>query len=717
VSSPAQGGTPESWELCDHASSSGCRGERVPETTSCLCHLGDTERADYLDTLIQGKPVSLRGTYFTPELIRDLFYHLPIPKNKRQIQSLSLKYAEFADGVSFEKIRFIDYANFTGAKFLGKALFRDAQFDDFAVFQDVNFKGGAEFFKARFLKDATFDGSVFEGPTSFYYADFQEGFSASNVQFTTEVKFTHMSTVGTFRLTGDIHSEADFRFISTGSAVEINAQFEGPSAFNGSTFKGFTNFEGTKFYQKLDVSSAKFRDFTSFAEVQFGNDAHFQRTEFEGIANFRGARSAARVLMNSATFHDSAGFDGGTFGGYASFNNAKFLGDISCVDTAFKGGADFSRVEFSRNAILAPVLCSSSISFSRCSFALPVTMDIAASHINFSLTRWEKGATLRIRSAQIELTDSVISGPLSITNHRVPFKSSAGEQFQPKNAVEKSQLLSINGVDCTHLVLTALDLTECRFVGAINLERIKIEGSTTFDSTPAGWHRRHFRVTKWSHRRTITEEHYWRSLPTNNGPSSAGWKSGEADPSRYLTANSDHLASAYRSLRKALEDRGDAPGSADFYYGEMEMRRHSRSNPRGERAVLWFYWLLSGYGLRASRALSWLMVAMAATVLGLMLWGLPGRHADPTTSGTVSGGDTITLHTDPPELGLTTSYRSRLSQGRLEDAAPVVLNAVIFRTTDQDLTTAGTYIDMIARLLEPSLLTLAVFAVRGRVKR
>jgi hypothetical protein len=34
------------------------------------------------------------------------------------------------------------------------------------------------------------------------------------------------------------------------------------------------------------------------------------------------------------------------------------------------------------------------------------------------------------------------------------------------------------------------------------------------------------------------------------------------------------LALVYRALRKALEDGANAPGAADFYYGEMEMRRH-----------------------------------------------------------------------------------------------------------------------------------------------
>ncbi|MGW0623095.1 hypothetical protein ACWD3P_37145 [Streptomyces sp. NPDC002765] len=42
---------------------------------------------------------------------------------------------------------------------------------------------------------------------------------------------------------------------------------------------------------------------------------------------------------------------------------------------------------------------------------------------------------------------------------------------------------------------------------------------------------------------------------------------------------------------------------------------------------------------------------------------------------------------------------------------------MVFRSSGQDLTTAGTYIEMASRLTDPILLGLAVLAVRNRVKR
>jgi len=63
----------------------------------------------------------------------------------------------------------------------------------------------------------------------------------------------------------------------------------------------------------------------------------------------------------------------------------------------------------------------------------------------------------------------------------------------------------------------------------------------------------------------------------------------------------DRLAVLYRALRKAQEDSKNEPGAADFYYGEMEMRRHDPHTPWAEQVILWLYWLVSGYGLRRLR--------------------------------------------------------------------------------------------------------------------
>jgi hypothetical protein len=179
------------------------------------------------------------------------------------------------------------------------------------------------------------------------------------------------------------------------------------------------------------------------------------------------------------------------------------------------------------------------------------------------------------------------------------------------------------------------------------------------------------------------------------------------------------VAALYRQVRKSLEDGRNEPDAADFYYGECEMRRHDTARPRGERALLTAYWALSGYGLRATRALAWLGAAMAATVVVMVLWGLPTDDPKPTTTGRqVAAGQQVTLTTDTPApVNPTGPLTDRVTSDRFEKALRVVINSVIFRSSGQDLTTTGTYTEMTSRLVEPLLLGLAVLAVRGRVKR
>lgn len=65
-----------------------------------------------------------------------------------------------------------------------------------------------------------------------------------------------------------------------------------------------------------------------------------------------------------------------------------------------------------------------------------------------------------------------------------------------------------------------------------------------------------------------------------------------------------------------------------------DRRRDGRGATRTERCLLHMYWALSGYGLRASRAFCWLTVMATATVLALMLWGLPNSDPKPQVTGT-----------------------------------------------------------------------------------
>ncbi|CAL9325523.1 hypothetical protein [Streptomyces sp. SudanB182_2057] len=204
-------------------------------------------------------------------------------------------------------------------------------------------------------------------------------------------------------------------------------------------------------------------------------------------------------------------------------------------------------------------------------------------------------------------------------------------------------------------------------------------------------------------------QHHWRATRHSHGWAPA--------PPGVPTREPAVLAPVYRQLRKALEDGRNEPGAADLYYGEMEMRRHGTTTPRGERTLLHLYWALSGYGLRSTRALAWLALAITATMLTMMLWGLPRTDPDPVSTGTTDGRRVTLTTRKPPPVNPQEPYTERLTTTRFEKSLRVVVNSVIFRTSGQDLTTTGTYVEMTARLVEPALLGLAVLAVRSRVRR
>ncbi|MFF3564716.1 hypothetical protein ACFYXS_32230 [Streptomyces sp. NPDC002574] len=269
--------------------------------------------------------------------------------------------------------------------------------------------------------------------------------------------------------------------------------------------------------------------------------------------------------------------------------------------------------------------------------------------------------------------------------------------------------MSIRSVDAAHLVLTDLDLSDCRFAGAVHLDQLRLEGRCVFDTPPSGIRRRGVVFERWTPRRTLAEEHYWRT-----GQGRSGWKTA---PGGGDVPGPTTVAPLYRQLRKSLEDGKNEPDAADFYYGEMEMRRNDPDRPRGERFLLAVYWALSGYGLRASRAVGWLLGAMAATVLAMMLWGLAAQDMDPVSRGTVDGRRVQLTTRTPDPVDPSRPYARRLSGDRFERSLRVVIDSVVFRSSEQGLTTAGTCIEMASRVTEPILLAFAALSVRSRVKR
>lgn len=313
------------------------------------------------------------------------------------------------------------------------------------------------------------------------------------------------------------------------------------------------------------------------------------------------------------------------------------------------GTLDFEGAWFNRVAKIGP-LKADKLVLDGASFDEHVVIEIQADHVSCVRTRFEGGVTMRVNGATIDTTDATFGGTSAIST-----SLAWGEPRQPR-------LVSLRGVDVSNLVLVDVDLSLCQFAGSHRLDQLRLEDRTRFGSPPDNW--------RWARRQVLAEESITR-----------GW----IDVPDGFPLRWERLAALYRSLRKAFEDGKNEAGAGDFYYGEMEARRHSAITPRTERWTLWLYWLLSGYGQRAVRAVAALGVLVAIVCSVLFAVGLPGEVV--------------------------------WTWGRVDQALRIGMGAVVFREAGQTLTSAGSWTVMVARFAGPVLLALAVLAVRARVKR
>ncbi|MGW2183960.1 pentapeptide repeat-containing protein [Streptomyces sp. NPDC001732] len=515
------------------------------------------------------------------------------------------------------------------------------------------------------------------------------------------------------------------RIARIGNASFSSAKFTGGAWFASAIFTGEAWFRSATFNGDALFNSTTFNSKAGFQSVTFNGGASFHSATFNGGASFHSATFNDEASFHSATFNDDAQFISATFTRDADFGTAGFAKLGNFVWANFGAHASFEAATFHRDALfnsavfqqahrLGPLTCAGALILSFTSFESPITVEASAQRVLCRRSRWSSIASLRLRYAEVGLTDAVFEYPLSIAAHAAPFGLHAGGELDESLLTGSSpavRMLSIRGVDAAHLALTDIDLSQCLLTGAIHLDQLRLEGRVPFAPVPPGAHRRRWWLVRFSPRRTLAEEQHWRASQPSVVP---GW---DPAPANTSVVGPARLAPVYRSIRKAFEDGKNEPGAADFYYGEMEMRRADKEEPRAERWLLAVYWALSGYGLRATRALGWLIAAMAVTIGVMMLWGLPTHDPKPVSTGTLSGQH-ITLTTETPDpVNPTGPLHERVSTDRFEKSLRVVVNSVIFRSSGQNLTTTGTYTEMVSRLAEPVLLGLAILAIRGRVKR
>jgi Pentapeptide repeats (9 copies) len=531
-----------------------------------------------------------------------------------------------------------------------------------------------------------------------------------------------------------------------GAAFGDLASFDGATfgnwaSFDGATFGNGAGFQFATFGELATFDGATFGDRAGFGGATFGRGAYFGRATFGGEgANFGHATFGDRASFGRATFGEGANFDRATFGEGASFDGATF-GDR----------ASFAEATFGDRAQVGSLLAGA-LSLDQVSFGRAPQLEVVGDRLGLDGARFLHGGAIRVAWADVSLTGAEFGAAAIVAVAKTldlldpaarpdrPAAPSALVEAEPGEQTEQAgpatpgwrtarpRVLSLAGTDLTNLTLVGVDLRACRFAGAFHLDQLAIEGKFPFADRPAGWQWGWGwpPLWRWTPRRTLAEEQRWRA-DYEHGPRRRGWhppacrlpdEPAPLPPPRRPSAadrarrreRARAVGQAYRALRKGMEDRKDEPGAADFYYGEMELRR--QATPRSfERLLLGLYWLVSGYGLRGSRALAALALVVVAAAL---VFAGPGfaRPATPrcaVVAATPGGGPVYRC-----EPTLRPSYAGQLPTALAFSAESATS---LLRGPDRALTQVGEWTQVAERLLGPVLFGLAVLSLRGRVKR
>jgi uncharacterized protein YjbI with pentapeptide repeats len=487
--------------------------------------------------------------------------------------------------------------------------------------------------------------------------------------------------------------------------------FKGDVRFDAAIFKGEARFVGATFERGAWFNGATFMDRVWFFGATFKGDAHFNRATFERDARFGGLPLV--FWVGGATFKGDADFNGATFKGDALFDVATFEHDAQFQGATFEHNARFNgatverdarfdRTTFEQAREIGPVLARQLV-LDEAAFRERVQLDVVAAAPAI-LAGAEPFTGRRLSTKEQD----------AVREWRLPIGSRA-QQGWPR-------LLSLRRADVAGLRVANVDLQACRFVGAYNLDKLRIEGEPQLTRAPGWWRTR---------RKTLAEEQHWRASRTGRWRQRGWYPEACKLPASHRAQRPAVLSPAqvavlYRELRKGREDAKDEPGAADFYYGEMEMRRHTQHEQaqherrrshwatwaaaRTEHAVVWLYWLVSGYALRAWRALTAFTAVILVAALIFAFWGFPASELRFRPVGIGPDGALV--------------YEQRPAEpppgvGRLPAALRFSAQSAtaLLRGPDRVLTPLGEWVAIALRFLGPVLLGLAILSVRGRVRR
>jgi uncharacterized protein YjbI with pentapeptide repeats len=639
------------WQTCD-AEGQDCSGVQVGSYGRCWAHLSPEELRRVLRSLAPGEDLDLRGTSLDGQLLGQILSAFRQPHSRNLlIGNASLENARIEGEASFGDAVFDGDARFFGAKFRDKADFYGAEFRSYAGFNGADFNY-ADFERAKFTG----------GPVSFKYVRFLGPAEFADVRFERRTEF-----IGAKFL-----HDAYFQRVRSVAEVRFEqVKFRGVASFQHGRFDGFAGFGGARFTLHAD-----------FVDVRFGGDSSFGGAKIGSAAWFTGCIFSGKADFSEMTFNGGAWFDGSKFESDASFAAAKVEADALFNNVDVTGDVAFDQVEVKGETFFRRMTVGGELRLDDFKAIGTVEATVAANRVKCTRAKFDDRVWLSLAGGDLWLTDSEFAAPITIESS---LRQAAGARPEADADLVRVRVRSLRGTDAEHLTLTDADLSRCVLSGLRRPEQLRLGGQCVFAPTPRGLYWRWKTVPwRWTAREALFEEHLWRSGQAAPGPRDQ-W--GHLDPGAEDSAEAtpERLEVLYRQLRSSLEAARNEPGASDFYYGEMEMRRRAARN-RSERWLLNGYWLVSGYGLRAIRALAGLVVLVLAAALVLQYAGFQGPM---------------------PSYPYCVLYA----------AASIVSLSVASHHLPAVMTASGDVMRIVLRVGGPVLLGLAALAIRGRVKR
>lgn len=332
-------------------------------------------------------------------------------------------------------------------------------------------------------------------------------------------------------------------------------------------------------------------DFTFFQNTE--QSLAFTSCEFE--SKFAANASHAKWMIRDSVFDGDAVFRGSQ--GILDLSGSEFRRgiDVSEVDCQSFNGL---RIKVASESRLGP-LKANSMTLASAEFGQRVHIDVEATEVDLRGAELRAGGLLHVNASVLRLENVTVGGPLKVVG----------------DPIRKAAVWGFLNTDAGLMTLSYVDLQRCSFYGAHGVSAIEVDTTCSLPKPP--W---------WARgRRVIADEFAWRAT---RSILKYGWtlegveisvkapEPRKGVPRKVLLRplRPEQVGAIYRELRRSLESKSDMSAAADFYYGEMEMRKWSATGL--ERFLLWAYWLVSGYGLRPERA-----IACWIALVGLASWG------------------------------------------------------------------------------------------------